>query len=44
MLPRLQLNADVDPVIVRFLDELKIAGFTGDIEVSIFEPFGRGDW
>ncbi|MEZ9894591.1 FAD-linked oxidase C-terminal domain-containing protein, partial [Vibrio lentus] len=32
MLPRLQLNADVDPVVVRFLDELKIAGFTGDIE------------
>ncbi|MFA0346064.1 FAD-binding and (Fe-S)-binding domain-containing protein [Vibrio sp. 10N.222.55.C6] len=32
MLPRLQLNADVDPVVVRFLDELKTAGFTGDIE------------
>ncbi|WP_286292706.1 D-2-hydroxyglutarate dehydrogenase YdiJ [Vibrio apostichopi] len=32
MLPRLQLNADVDPVVVRFLDELKSAGFTGDIE------------
>ncbi|MCK8087589.1 FAD-binding and (Fe-S)-binding domain-containing protein [Vibrio sp. 1CM8B] len=32
MLPRLQLNADVDPVVVRFLDELKTAGFTGDVE------------
>lgn len=32
MLPRLQLNADVDPVVVRFLEELKAAGFTGDIE------------
>ncbi|QPK04456.1 FAD-binding and (Fe-S)-binding domain-containing protein [Vibrio kanaloae] len=32
MLPRLQLNADVDPVVVRFLDDLKTVGFTGDIE------------
>jgi len=32
MLPRLQLNADVDPVVVSFLNELKAAGFTGDIE------------
>ncbi|MGB1320991.1 MAG: D-2-hydroxyglutarate dehydrogenase YdiJ [Vibrio gallaecicus] len=32
MLPRLQLNIDVDPVVVSFLQELKAAGFTGDIE------------
>lgn len=32
MLPRLHLNTDVDPVVVCFLDELKTAGFSGDIE------------
>ncbi|PMH46639.1 hypothetical protein BCU68_00970 [Vibrio sp. 10N.286.49.B3] len=32
MLPRLQLHSDVDPVIVQFLEALKTAGFSGDIE------------
>ncbi|WED23042.1 FAD-binding oxidoreductase [Vibrio sp. JC009] len=34
MLPRLASQTDVDPVVVRFLEELKQAGFTGDIETQ----------
>ena len=32
MLPRLHSQPDVDPVVLGFLDELKLAGFSGDIE------------
>ncbi|AUI85906.1 hypothetical protein BS333_05665 [Vibrio azureus] len=32
MLPRLHSQTDVDPLVVRFLEELERAGFSGDIE------------
>ncbi|MCK6265096.1 FAD-binding oxidoreductase [Vibrio sp. ZSDE26] len=32
MLPRLQSQSDVDPVVLSYLKELKQSGFTGDIE------------
>ena len=35
MLPRLQLNADVDPVVVRFLDELKQRALLATLNLNI---------
>ncbi|NOI82525.1 FAD-binding oxidoreductase [Vibrio tubiashii] len=32
MLPRLHSQSDVDPIVLTFLEELKTAGFSGDIE------------
>ncbi|AIW13905.1 FAD-binding and (Fe-S)-binding domain-containing protein [Vibrio tubiashii] len=32
MLPRLHSQSDVDPIVLTFLEELKAAGFSGDIE------------
>ncbi|WP_159654664.1 D-2-hydroxyglutarate dehydrogenase YdiJ [Vibrio atypicus] len=32
MLPRLHSQADVDPIVLKFLDKLRQSGFTGDIE------------
>ncbi|WP_367988922.1 FAD-binding and (Fe-S)-binding domain-containing protein [Vibrio sp. NTOU-M3] len=34
MLPRLHIHSDVDPVVQKFLEELRNAGFTGDIETQ----------
>ncbi|MGL5431070.1 MAG: FAD-linked oxidase C-terminal domain-containing protein, partial [Vibrio sp.] len=34
MLPRLHHQSDVDPVVLTFLDQLKLAGFNGDIETQ----------
>ena len=34
MLPRLELQTDIDPVVVKYLEELSHAGFTGDIETQ----------
>lgn len=34
MLPRLNIQSDVDPVVITFLDELNNAGFSGDIETQ----------
>ncbi|WP_428772329.1 FAD-binding oxidoreductase, partial [Vibrio sp.] len=34
MLPRLQSNSNVDPLVVSYLKELQQAGFTGDIETQ----------
>ncbi len=32
MLPRLHSQSDVDPIVVKFLEELRTAGFSGDVE------------
>ncbi|PJC87788.1 hypothetical protein CSW98_01280 [Vibrio sp. HA2012] len=34
MLPRLELQTDIDPVVIKYLDELSYAGFSGDIETQ----------
>jgi FAD/FMN-containing dehydrogenase/Fe-S oxidoreductase len=34
MLPRLELQTDIDPVVIQYLDALSKAGFSGDIETQ----------
>ncbi|MDC5707681.1 FAD-binding oxidoreductase [Vibrio europaeus] len=39
MLPRLHSQSDVDPIVLTFLEELKTAGFSGDIESQFSSRF-----